>query len=50
MSDLLSQALQAMNATGLTSNAFTQENKQPVTPEEPKAEEQLVAIEPEKTE
>lgn len=35
MSDLLTQALQAMNATGLTSNAFTQENKQPVV-EQPK--------------
>lgn len=49
MSDLLTQALQAMNSTGLTSNAFTQENKQPVvTVETPK--EEIVAIEPKETE
>lgn len=35
---LLDQALKAMNASGLTSNAFTQENKQPVV-EEPVVEE-----------
>lgn len=45
MSDLLTQALQAMNSTGLTSNAFTQENKQPVVVETPK--EEIVAIEKE---
>jgi len=49
MSDLLTQALLAMNSAGLTSNAFTQENKQPVVKEEPK-EEQLVAIETKETE
>jgi hypothetical protein len=44
MSDLLSMALKAMNSTGLTSNAFTQENKQPVV-EQPKVEEpEIVTI------
>lgn len=44
MSDLLSMALRAMNSTGLTSNAFTQENKQPVVEEPKPAESEVVAI------
>ena len=46
MSDsLLDQALKAMNSSGLTSNVFTQQNKQPVV-EQPKAEEpQVIEIE-----
>lgn len=44
MSDLLSQALLAMNSTGLTSNAFTQDNKQPVVEEPKPAEPEVVAI------
>ena len=42
MSDLLSKALLAMNSTGLTSNAFTQENKQPVAEEPKPAEPEVI--------
>lgn len=42
---LLDQALKAMNSIGLTSNEFTQQNKQPVV-EQPKVEEpQVIEIE-----
>ena len=44
---LLDQALKAMNSTGLTSNAFTQENKQPVVPEQKPEQHEVVNIEPE---